>query len=153
MQSRRIIIIACINTVYKAQITWYRKYEIKWNIAIANSQEKNPHLLSVIYALGKLCCGEKKQKIHSPWNYWKSSRAVRQIIILSLYVGVGKNSISLSCHFFFLWISLFPHSKIREQLLPLLLSSLVHSLKHSLVKMVIFLEECFQKAPKHSLYW
>lgn len=45
MQSRRIIIIACINTVYKAQITWYRKYEIKWNIAIANSQEKNPSFI------------------------------------------------------------------------------------------------------------
>lgn len=67
MQSRRIIIIACINTVYKAQITWYRKYEIKRNIAIANSQEKKTsHLLSIIYAVGKLCCQEKKQKIHSP---------------------------------------------------------------------------------------
>lgn len=141
MQSRRIIIIACINTVYKAQITWYRKYEIKWNIAIANSQEKknNPHLLSIIYAVGKLCCGEKKQKIHSPWNYWKSSRAVRQITVLSLYVGVGKNSISLSCHFFFLGISLFPHFKIREQLLPLLLSSLIHSSKHNLDKIPHFL--------------
>lgn len=146
MQSRRIIIIACINTVYKAQITWYRKYEIKQNIAIANSQEKKTsHLLSIIYAVGKLCCQEKKQKIHSPCNYWKSSRAVRQIIVLSLYVGVGKNSISLSCHFFFLGISLFPHFKIREQLLPLLLSSLVHSSEHSLVKMVIFLEELFPK--------
>lgn len=146
MQSRRIIIIACINTVYKAQITWYRKYKIKWNIAIASSQEKNhSHLLSIICGVGKLCCGERKQKIHSPWNYWKSSRAVRQIIILSFYVGVGKNSISLSCHFFFLRISLFPHFKIREQLLPLLLPSLVHSPKHSLVQMVIFSEELFPK--------
>jgi len=42
MQSRRIIIIACINTVYEAQITWHRKYEIKWKIAIANSQKKTP---------------------------------------------------------------------------------------------------------------
>lgn len=40
MQPRRIIIIACINLVYKVQITWHRKYEIKWNIAIANTQEK-----------------------------------------------------------------------------------------------------------------
>lgn len=71
MQSRRIIIIACINTVYKAQITQHRKYETKWNIAIANCQGKinksrkklHTSLTGHFHAVGKLCCGEKKHTL------------------------------------------------------------------------------------------
>lgn len=40
--------------MYKAQITWYRKYEIKWNIAIANSQEKKPKPNLIYWALSML---------------------------------------------------------------------------------------------------
>lgn len=64
MQSRRIIIIACINTVYKAQITWHRKYEIKWNIAIANSQEKKKrkkkHIDRALFTLLKNFAAKKR---------------------------------------------------------------------------------------------
>lgn len=61
MQSRRIIIIACINTVHKAQITWHRKYEIKWNIAIANSQE-NPLIDRALSVLLENFAVEKRNR-------------------------------------------------------------------------------------------